>query len=485
MKAVYLKNFRRGFATNSSSTHSVIYKNKDEMFKDMDIFELDYYDRFDSTIAASKDAKIKYIAANIMWNDKLYEIMSLYYPKMKKYKKLIEKAKKNGYYNDGVFGMYSRGDLYFTDNRYLEASIDYIRNIIDNDEIVIIGGSDETDFVYDTVKGHKEIDDPGKISGSLIKNGNYWVGYGYLGKIRFSSYKSEECIPEYPELIDLKITNKCNHGCPFCFMDSNMNGEDADIDFLKDIIVQLSDGYRENRRVEFSIGGGNVLLYPHLEELFDFMHERNHIINTTINIKDCKRLLEHDYLLHLFKKYVSGVGVSVSSDDDLNDLSKFEKEFCKWERYEYNRHREVVVHLIPELLGAEKTSDLISKLATLGIFKILFLGYKTNGRGITQKHTVFSDSELSDIFKCISDISVDTTFANTYREWLEKNFSTDYTITYNEGEYSMYVDGVTKKGYKSSYQLEKPYDLSAIRLVSTFREIREANGFKTLYMNYY
>lgn len=268
-------------------------------------------------------------------------------------------------------------------------------------------------------------------------------------------------------------------------MDSNMQGEDADIDFLKDIIVQVSDSYRGDRRVEFSIGGGNVLLYPHLEELFDFMHERKHIINTTINIKDCKRILEHDYLLHLFKKYVSGIGVSVSSDEDLNDLSKFEKEFCKWERYEYNRRREVVVHLIPELLGAEKTSSLISKLATLGIFKILFLGYKTNGRGITQKHTVFSDSELSDIFKCISDISVDTTFANTYREWLEKNFSTDYTITYNEGEYSMYVDGVTKKGYKSSYQLEKPYDLSAIRLVSVFREIREANGFKTLDINDY
>lgn len=35
MIAVYLKNFRKGFATNSSSTHSIIYRNKDEMFKDL------------------------------------------------------------------------------------------------------------------------------------------------------------------------------------------------------------------------------------------------------------------------------------------------------------------------------------------------------------------------------------------------------------------------------------------------------------------
>lgn len=57
MRTVYLKNFRKGFATNSSSTHSVIYRNKEDLFKDLDIFELNYYDRFDNTIAASKEAK--------------------------------------------------------------------------------------------------------------------------------------------------------------------------------------------------------------------------------------------------------------------------------------------------------------------------------------------------------------------------------------------------------------------------------------------
>ena len=35
MKAVYLKNFRKGFATNSSSTHSLIYRNKGEVFDDL------------------------------------------------------------------------------------------------------------------------------------------------------------------------------------------------------------------------------------------------------------------------------------------------------------------------------------------------------------------------------------------------------------------------------------------------------------------
>ena len=76
MKAVYLKNFRKGLATNSSSTHSLIYRNDGELFKDLDIFECDYYDRCTSTIAASREAKIKYVLADIMYNEPLVQITS-------------------------------------------------------------------------------------------------------------------------------------------------------------------------------------------------------------------------------------------------------------------------------------------------------------------------------------------------------------------------------------------------------------------------
>ena len=158
MKAVYLKNFRKGFATNSSSTHSIIYRNKDDMFKDLNIFELNYYDRFDSTIAASKEAKIKYIAANIMWNNKLFEIMSKFYPDMNQYVELIKEAKQKEKYE--TFGMCARGPLYFSNNTNLEASIDYLRNVIEDDDIIIVGGSDEMDFVYDTKEGHEELAEP-------------------------------------------------------------------------------------------------------------------------------------------------------------------------------------------------------------------------------------------------------------------------------------------------------------------------------------
>ena len=487
MRAVYLKNFRKGFATNSSSTHSIIYRNKDDMFKDLNIFELNYYDRFDNTIAASREAKIKYVAANIFWNEKLFDIMCQYYPDMKQYSELAKKARKKGQYE--TFGMYTRGMLSFRKGTELEASIDFLKNVIDDEDIIIVGGSDEEDFVYTTTEGHEEIALPddigiGNVQKGIVKNGNYWIGYGWDGKIRFKTEKGD-CVPSYPELVDLRITNKCQHGCPFCFMDSSMKEKEADFLKLKNIINQLSSNEydRYDRRIEFSVGGGNILLYPHLEELFKYMKERGHIINTTINAKDCKEILSNEKYLKLFKDYVTAIGVSVTDENDIDILGDF--------KFSFNRddYKQITIHLIPELLGVEKTRELIQKIEEqYKHFNFLFLGYKTNGRGKTQEYKTFTNDELTKLFGEDLWVSIDTTFANTYKDWLEKNFETDKTITLNEGEYSMYIDGVEQVAYKSSYQLDKPYDLKYTSYfecgktwftpIGAFNNIRKDNGFK-------
>ena len=48
-----------------------------------------------------------------------------------------------------------------------------------------------------------------------------------------------EIVPEYPELIDLRITNKCDHGCKFCFMDSSIKEKHADISFLNRVVISI------------------------------------------------------------------------------------------------------------------------------------------------------------------------------------------------------------------------------------------------------
>ena len=473
MKAVYLKNFRKGFATNSSSTHSVIYRKKEEMFEDLNIFELDYYGRCDNTIAATKSAKIKYIAGDIMHNKPLLDCMCAFYPEMKQYLPLIEESIKE--HSHETFGNHSRGNLHFINNSNLEASIEYLRNIIDDDDIIIVGGSDEQDFVYDTTDGHEELALPYELSynsKSVVKNGNYWVGYGRSGKLRFKTEKGD-CIPSYPELIDLKITNKCEHGCQFCYMNSTMNGEHADIHNLKNFINQVSHNSWDlnDRRVEFSVGGGNILLYPHLEELFSYMKENGHIVNTTIRSSDCKTISNDERLKNIFEKYVSGIGISVNDTKDLEDIHAFKDIFKK---------KDVVIHMIPEYNGVTESLEIMNKLNDgKHYFRFLFLGYKTNGRGNNCNYVKLDEANLNALFNDRHFVHIDTTFANRYKEYLKKNFNTEYTITYTEGEYSMFIDGVTCKGYKSSYQKDKPYDLfDDGGVIGAFNNIRKDNGLE-------
>ena len=92
-------------------------------------------------------------------------------------------------------------------------------------------------------------------------------------------------------------------------------------------------------------------------------------------------------------------------------------------------------------------------------------------------------------------ISIDTTFANRYKDWINNKFDTEFTVTWDEGEYSMYIDAVKNVAYKSSYNLEKPYPLTIPKnmsflerqkefgrthfdIFSAFREIRKDGGFK-------
>ena len=480
MKVLHLKNFRKGYATNSSSTHSVIYQNKEDLLHDLDVMENNFYDRCDLTIAASKEAKIKYIAANIYNNNFLFEVLCAFYPSMKQYIPLVEEQKKHR--NKDIFGMAYRGELYVRGSENIEPNVEYLRNVIENDDLVIVGGSDEWDDYYETIEGHEEFCRGTDSIDTIYKNGNYWVAYNYSGRIRLK-FDGGECIPEFPELIDLKITDKCLHGCPFCYMGSTKEGKHADLELLKCVVGNLHN-HNKNRRIEFSIGGGNILLYPHLDELFEYMTREGHIVNTTINAKDCEELINNETLFKVFVKYVSAIGISVTDENEIELINALCEKFQSVHSYP-----QITLHLIPEYLGLEKCVKIITKArnSERWVYSVLFLGFKTNGRGEKCNYHQFNDNELKTLFDFngASYAEVDTTFANRYYDWISKRYEVAHTITLNEGEYSMYIDGVEGLAYKSSYDLAKPYnldwrkkDMEFNSLYGAFQKIREDNNFE-------
>jgi MoaA/NifB/PqqE/SkfB family radical SAM enzyme len=115
------------------------------------------------------------------------------------------------------------------------------------------------------------------------KNGDYNVLLLSDGtKIRTS--KNTDPKPDKPESIDLKITNRCDMGCPMCHEDSWDKGAHGDIMNLKFVDTLLQG-------TELAIGGGNPLCHPDLEKFLEKCKERNIICNITVNQKTfCPRI---------------------------------------------------------------------------------------------------------------------------------------------------------------------------------------------------
>lgn len=502
-KILYLNYFRKGRATNSSSTHSVIYRNRGDIFNDLAIFEQDYYGRMDSTIAATREAKIKYVFTSIFEWDEMAEALSNRYPEMKEYFHLVKKEANrndcdNGY--EPYIGNSYRGSLCpFVG---FEVNYKHLCNIIDNDNIVIVGGSDEEDFFYDTIEGHKKVCGDyftpkyGK-SRKPIQNGNYYYAFDSYGdKVRMCVTNDNNPIPKYPELIDLLITKKCSHGCAFCYNNSTKNGAHATTDNISGILGRLY------RTTEFSIGGGNILEHPDLERIFQVIKSDktlNHIINVTIKAEDVDTILNDDKLRNIFDKYVDGIGVSVQNSNSHIDA---------WEKLSLafnGEYKYITIHVIPELLGIDKTKAIFKcAMDRFGAYKndeygrikypkILFLGFKKTGRASDMDVHHFSNDELLELFDGIYSVSIDTSFANNYRAFMEEEMD-QMSVTYNEGEFSMYIDAVDMKAYRCSYDLSKPYKIDVKNwrtndVLNAFSSIRKDCGFevydKSKYKKYY
>ena len=59
----------------------------------------------------------------------------------------------------------------------------------------------------------------------MYLNGNYVVYWKGDTLIKRALRVGEDLISEFPDSIDLKVTNKCSWGCDFCHESSNPGGK--------------------------------------------------------------------------------------------------------------------------------------------------------------------------------------------------------------------------------------------------------------------
>ena len=273
----------------------------------------------------------------------------------------------------------------------------------------------------------------------LYKNGNYTVIlYEDGSKVRYNN--EDTLTPSFPESIDCKISNRCDIGCLFCHENSTPSGDLADLNapFFESL----------HPFTELALGGGNVFEHPGLEDFLARMAAKKIICNVTVHLHHFKQY--YDTIKEYAEKgYIHGIGISINSninDEELALISSLPN---------------IVVHCIA---GVVPYSTLV-KMAYHNI-KLLFLGYKTFGRG-----TMYGKQHDSDI---LNNIVYIVTHMKELQEWFPVISFDNLAIKQlhvkdivdpktwekiymgDDGQYTMYIDAVKMEYAISSTSPRKP-----------------------------
>lgn len=275
-------------------------------------------------------------------------------------------------------------------------------------------------------------------------NGNYHVTIYEDGtKVRETfDENATEFIAEYPECMDVKITNRCGKGCSWCHENSTPDGEHGEI-----LTAKFWDTLKPY--TEIAIGGGNTLEHPDLVTFLIKLKNLKLIPNMTVNQT---HFMQNWALLKFLceEKLIYGLGVSLV--EPTEDFIEKIKEFPN-----------AVIHIINGVVKKEQ----LAKLANNDL-KVLILGYKEFRRGVTylEEHLVQVEMNKMALYDYLPDILNEfkvVSFDNLALEQLEvKRLLTeeewDEFYMGNDGKYTMYID-LVKEQFALCSVAEERFDL--------------------------
>ena len=266
-----------------------------------------------------------------------------------------------------------------------------------------------------------------------VKNGNYMMFIDLETGTKIRKNNLDCFIPEKPESMDIKITNKCDMGCAFCHENSTPEGLHGDIMNLKFIETLLP-------YTELALGGGNPLTHPDLVPFLEKCKSLKLIPSMTINQV---HFMKPEYAELIDKlvseKLIYGLGISLTRATD---------EFIA----KVKKYPNAVIHIIN---GFQPLAE-VRKLYDQNL-KVLILGYKMFRRGIEYFSEAVDSAkteyyaELADMTKRFDVVSFDNLALNqlevkrllTDEEWNEFFMG-------NDGSHTMYIDCINKQYARSS-----------------------------------
>jgi len=260
------------------------------------------------------------------------------------------------------------------------------------------------------------------------KNGNYTVTIKPDGTKTRETNNPDDTVflADFPETLDVKITDYCDMKCPYCHEKSTKDGEDCDPDFLIDTLSTLPRG------IELAIGGGDPMAHNNLTWILEQLQQKGFICNMTLNAKHAYKYSQQ--LVNLLDyKMITGLGISLNDGENI-----------------FSHYSNSVAHVI---VGIHDLYDIKKAMEDYG--KVLILGYKNYGRGETYKgmNKAFAKA-LKQGLRGLMHMGI-VSFDNLAIEQLgvrgilgEEKWSQFYMG--DEGKHSMYFDAVKQEFARSS-----------------------------------
>ena len=438
-------NIRKRFATNSSSSHSMIFgKNMKDSQCDFGNFGWQHF------VAASKEMKIAYLAASLccyfegermIRNDDCREASVC---------KLLGLDKfPEGVYVDhqSVFEF----PLAF-DGQFLSVEmLDDLKRFMMRDDLVVLGGNDNSEPSSISKKGFRLPFHGGqrgfvcrkdKLSGFWTlfsrKNGN---------KVRFS-FDDLAAVPTkayVPELVDVKITEFCPYatssGCSeFCYQGSTVNGKHAS----KANLSIIAREFCKMEIFEVALGGGEPTCHPDFIYILKKFRENNVIPNfSTRNLEWLEDSKKREEILDL----CGGFAYSARNHKEV-------VEFAEMLGDDWDLKNKASIQLVLGTLSQYEFRKILEEAIERHI-SVTLLGFKTNGRGA--EFDKMDDSFWLNEIKILRDagdwprVSIDTCIAAKYEKEILEAGVNHQLFHVDEGKFSGYLDAVTCKFGPSSF----------------------------------
>lgn len=445
MKRNIIQSIRLGFANNSSSTHSILLNAKSPPSPLIDT----HYGWDDFHLTAPSD-KARYMAALLKCQS-----FDLSEPQLQEVCEELTKTYSVDINELEDYAIDHQSVLKFPTNPDNSPNIQFIRElftyVIETKSVSILGGNDNSDgpdVEYDS--NLSSLLNSFSSPNSVIRNDkDHFIVFNTRtgAKIRFSfkdgvaPYESST----YPELIDVKITDYCPHGCKFCYMSSTKQGKHADLDSIFTFIDHCAD----KKVFEIAFGGGEPTLHPEFDKILSYTRKKGIQPNFTTFNTD---FLSDSKNIDLINDVKPSFAISDLKEEHINRI----KSLLKTDLEISNNH---IAFQVP--LGCYDISKISHFLRKVSAAELNFtlLGFKSFGRGVKIK-----PSDYSPIMDLLEELinkhssyhrpfrfGADTLFVNQFKTDLIRRGISPTLMVSKEGAYSCYVDMVTKKMSASSY----------------------------------